>query len=164
MTADGGVCLTPTFRSMQHNLLLINKQADTKEQAGTVRASYKSRKTLIERHTMMADEDATLWQEEQLALLRKVQEETRSFVAKQRALIAETQKKARFWQHAFDLGPMPDYYLLVIVGAYLSVVAAAVAVYAIGIILYPAIAAHCADVTSAWRLGCSLVTVMRSFE
>ncbi len=97
----------------------------------------------------MTKKDANLWQEEQLAFIRKAQEETRSFVAERHVLIAEAQRQARILQHAFGLDSAPRYGLPVVVAAFLSVVIAAMAGSVVGIALCRAIAAHCAGITPA---------------
>jgi len=97
----------------------------------------------------MTEEDAKLWQEEQLALVRMAQEKTDSFVAEQHALIAEAQRQARILQHAFGLNSAPRYGLPVVVAAFLSVGIAAMAGSLVGIALCRAIAAHCVGMTPA---------------
>ncbi len=95
----------------------------------------------------MTEEDAKLWQEEQLAFIREAQEETRRFAAEQHVLIAEAQRQATVLQQALGLNFAPRYSLAVVAGASLGLTIAAVAGSVVGLALCRVVAAQCAGTT-----------------
>ena len=97
----------------------------------------------------MTQDDADLWQKEQLAFIRKAQEKTDRFIAKQHVLFAEAQRQACILQQAFGLASTPRYSLPVVAAASLSVAIAAMAGSVVGLALCRVVAAHCAGITPA---------------
>ena len=97
----------------------------------------------------MTQEDNDLWLEEQLAHLRKAQEETQRFVAEHHVLFAESQKETRLLQQALGLDFSPRYSLPMILVASLSVTIAAIAGSVVGLALCRVVVAQCAGTAPA---------------